>query len=92
LQGQAKPVLFINKSLICYLAVAFAGDKSGDKAGNNRTLKQFSYSRLILDLSLPILCEASLTALGWDEGLLRASQKEPSTMKEQVNVKRIYNL
>ena len=53
---------------------------------------QFGYSRLILNLSLPILCEASLTALGWDEGLLRASQKEPSTMKEQVNVKRIYNL
>ena len=53
---------------------------------------QFGYSGLILDLSLPILCEAYLTALGWDAGLLRAAQKEPSTMKEQINVKRIYNL
>jgi len=54
--------------LLCYLAVAFAGNKAGDKAGNNRTLKQFSYSRLILALFTPILCEAYLN--GWEAGLL----------------------
>ena len=66
------------------LACAFAGDKFGDKAGNNRTLKQFSYSRLILDLSLPILCEASLTALGWDVGLL--GQRSYSNTKRRMSI------
>ena len=45
---------------------------------------QFGYSRLILNLSPLFLCGAYLTALGWDAGLLRAAQKEPST-NERAN-------
>ena len=49
-----------------------------------------SYSRLILNLSPLFLCGAYLTALGWDAGLLRAAQKEPSTNERSSKCKKDY--
>tara|TARA_R110002020_G_scaffold99107_1_gene235446 strand:+ start:280 stop:534 length:255 start_codon:yes stop_codon:yes gene_type:complete len=43
-----------------------------------------SYSGLILNLSLPILCEASLNALGWDVGLL--GQRSYSNTKRRMSI------
>jgi len=61
LQGSGlSPALVYKQSFALLPSLAFAGNKAGDKAGNNRTLKQFSYSRLILALFTPILCEAYL--------------------------------
>jgi len=51
---------------------------------------QFGYSRLILNLSPLFSCGAYLTALGWDAGLLRAAQKEPSTNERANKCKKDY--